>query len=72
MRFAAARVKGSAAMEHYYTCEQCGSGANLCVSDWGYVAALCDECLKERRSYSKLPAVERDEGAPVELTPTAT
>jgi hypothetical protein len=38
-----------------YTCEQCGKGAALCVSDWGYIAALCDLCLKERTAYLKLP-----------------
>ena len=39
-------------------CEQCGHGAALCVSEWGYIAALCDECLKERQSYLKLPVGE--------------
>ena len=41
-----------------YTCEQCGERASLCVSDWGYIAALCDQCLKERTAYLKLPQVE--------------
>ncbi|MEN3352834.1 MAG: hypothetical protein V7640_992 [Betaproteobacteria bacterium] len=46
-------------MDHYYTCEQCGTGATLCVSDWGYIAALCDQCLKERSNYLKLPGPSR-------------
>ena len=41
-----------------YTCEQCGEAASLCVSDWGYIAALCDPCLKERTAYLKLPHLE--------------
>jgi hypothetical protein len=47
-------------MDHY-SCEQCGSGATLCVSDWGYIAAFCDECLKERRNYMKLPGADHHE-----------
>ena len=48
-----------------YVCEQCGEGAALCVSDWGYIAALCDECLKDRRNYLKLPGAEsREPGQP--------
>jgi hypothetical protein len=44
-------------------CEQCGEGAALCVSDWGYIAALCDECLKDRSNYLKLPRADsRDAG----------
>ena len=44
-----------------YVCEQCGEGAALCVSDWGYIAALCDQCLKDRSNYLKLPgAVSHD------------
>ena len=42
-------------MNHSYFCEQCAHEATLCVSDWGYIAALCDDCLKERESYLKLP-----------------
>ena len=41
-----------------YVCEQCGEGAALCVSDWGYIAALCDQCLKDRTNYLKLPGSE--------------
>jgi hypothetical protein len=43
-----------------YECEQCGHGAALCVSDWGYIAALCDDCLKERKGYMKLPGSDGD------------
>ena len=39
-----------------YTCEQCGESAALCVSDWGYIAALCEACLRGRKNYLKLPA----------------
>jgi hypothetical protein len=39
----------------HYQCEQCGHRAALCVSDWGYIAALCDDCLKARTNYVKLP-----------------
>jgi hypothetical protein len=46
-------------MDYSYTCEQCGKRATLCVSDWGYIAALCDDCLKGRRTYMKLPGPER-------------
>ena len=46
-------------MDDYYTCEQCGNRGTLCVSDWGYIAALCDDCLKERDNYLKLPVPER-------------
>ena len=42
-------------MDHPYSCEQCGHEAALCVSDWAYVAVLCDDCLKERKTYLKLP-----------------
>ena len=41
-----------------YVCEQCGEGAALCVSDWGYIAALCDRCLKDRSNYLKLPRAD--------------
>lgn len=44
-----------------YICEQCGDAAALCVSDWGYIAALCDDCLKERTAYLKLPSAEPSE-----------
>jgi hypothetical protein len=44
-----------------YTCEQCGGSAALCVSDWGYIAALCDVCLRERKNYLKLPGSEAAE-----------
>ena len=27
----------------------------LCVSDWGYIAALCETCLKDRKNYLRLP-----------------
>lgn len=46
-----------------YVCEQCGEGAALCVSDWGYIAALCDQCLKDRTNYLKLPGAEARDGA---------
>jgi hypothetical protein len=48
-------------MDHYYTCEQCGNGATLCVSDWGYIAALCDQCLGKRSNYLKLPGPRRQD-----------
>ena len=48
-------------MDHYYTCEQCGNGATLCVSDWGYIAALCDQCLGQRSNYLKLPGPGRQD-----------
>ena len=35
--------------------QQCGESAALCVSDWGYIAALCDTCLRDRKNYLKLP-----------------
>jgi hypothetical protein len=38
-----------------YICEQCGESGALCVSDWGYIAALCDGCLRDRKNYLKLP-----------------
>jgi hypothetical protein len=41
-----------------YTCEQCGETGALCVSDWGYIAALCDTCLRDRKNYLKLPGGE--------------
>jgi len=40
-----------------YICEQCGEGATLCVSDWGYVATLCDDCLRNRQNYLKLSGI---------------
>lgn len=46
-------------MKHPYLCEQCGHEATLCVSDWGYIAALCSTCLKERKNYLKLPGPEQ-------------
>jgi hypothetical protein len=39
-----------------YACEQCGESAALCVSDWGYIAALCDGCRRARKNYLRLPA----------------
>ena len=45
-------------MDANYTCEQCGRGAMLCVSDWGYIAALCEGCFKERKNYLRLPQCE--------------
>jgi hypothetical protein len=59
-------------MDHFYTCEQCGNGATLCVSDWGYIAALCDDCLGERRNYMKLPEPSRREGSPVPVNSSET
>ena len=46
-----------------YACEQCGESAALCVSDWGYIAALCDLCLRDRKNYLKLPGGEPAEVA---------
>jgi hypothetical protein len=42
-------------MNAEYVCEQCGDSAALCVSGWGYVAALCDRCLSTRQTYFKIP-----------------
>jgi NMD protein affecting ribosome stability and mRNA decay len=47
-----------------YVCEQCGRSAALCVSDWGYIAALCEDCMRDRKSYLKLPGRERRESGP--------
>jgi hypothetical protein len=47
-----------------YVCEQCRRSAALCVSDWGYIAALCDDCRRERKNYVELPGRERRESAP--------
>ena len=47
-----------------YTCEQCGSTAALCVSDWGYIAALCDTCMRDRKNYLKLPGSDDGAAAP--------
>ena len=47
-----------------YSCEQCGAAGALCVSDWGYIAALCDICLRDRKNYLKLPGRESTETAP--------
>lgn len=52
-----------------YVCEQCGHDCGLCVSDWGYVAALCDECLKARKSYLKLPVLDRSKPRSEPATP---
>jgi hypothetical protein len=46
-----------------YTCEDCGGSAALCVSDWGYIAALCDACLGHRKNYLKLPGSEAEPAA---------
>jgi hypothetical protein len=52
-----------------YVCEQCGEGAALCVSDWGYIAALCDACLKDRSNYLKLPGADsRDAGKAIAVS----
>jgi hypothetical protein len=48
-----------------YTCEQCGRSGALCVSDWGYIAALCDACLRDRQHYLKLPGADAPEVPPV-------
>jgi hypothetical protein len=56
-------------MDHFYTCEQCGGEATLCVSDWGYIAALCDACRKGRKSYFKLP-LERGDSAAMDESST--
>jgi hypothetical protein len=47
-----------------YKCERCGCAAMLCVSDWGYVGALCDQCLDASKHFLKLPAVQRVQTAP--------
>ena len=47
-----------------YTCEQCGGHGALCVSDWGYIAALCDNCLRDRKNYLKLPGADAPEASP--------
>lgn len=47
-----------------YACEQCGAAGALCVSDWGYIAALCDGCLRDRKNYLKLPGSEPAEKPP--------
>ena len=56
-------------MDHFYTCEQCRGEATLCVSDWGYIAALCDACCKDRKSYFKLPI---NRGECTRMEPRAT
>jgi NMD protein affecting ribosome stability and mRNA decay len=54
-----------------YVCEQCGRSAALCVSDWGYIAALCDRCMHERKNYLKLPgSVESSAKVPAEQAAT--
>ena len=55
-----------------YTCEQCGSTASLCVSDWGYIAALCEPCMRDRKNYLKLPGSEDVAVAPPPGTGAAT
>ena len=47
-----------------YSCEQCGETGALCVSDWGYIAALCDACRRDRKNYLKLPGSEAADDAP--------
>jgi len=47
-----------------YVCEQCGKSGALCVSDWGYIAALCDTCLHGREHYLKLPGGDAADPAP--------
>jgi hypothetical protein len=55
-----------------YVCEQCGLCGALCVSDWGYIAALCEGCMHDRKNYLKLPCGEqREGGAPSGETATA-
>ena len=46
-----------------YACEQCGQAGALCVSDWGYIAALCDVCLRDRKNYLKLPGSDAPDAA---------
>jgi hypothetical protein len=46
-----------------YKCERCGRAAMLCVSDWGYVGALCDQCLDDSKHFLRLPEVQRAETA---------
>lgn len=48
-----------------YICEQCGHPAALCVSDWGYIAALCDECRTQRKDDLKLPGGDAHAGSPL-------
>jgi hypothetical protein len=47
-----------------YKCERCGRAAMLCVSDWGYVGALCDQCLDDSKHFLRLPKGQRTETAP--------
>lgn len=46
-----------------YKCERCGCTAMLCVSDWGYVGALCERCLDNSKHFLKLPVAQPLEGA---------
>jgi hypothetical protein len=47
-----------------YKCERCGRPAMLCVSDWGYVGALCEQCLDDSKHFLRLPGVQRAGTAP--------
>jgi hypothetical protein len=47
-----------------YECERCGCAGTLCVSDWGYVGALCEQCFDESKNFLKLPAAQRAGTAP--------
>lgn len=49
-------------MEH--KCEKCGAPAMLCVSDWGYVGPLCQDCLNDSKHFLKLPGWQRIETVP--------
>ena len=56
-----------------YTCEQCGEDGALCVSDWGYIAALCDTCRRGRKNYLKLPGSDNaDSSQPGAASTTAS
>ena len=55
-----------------YACEQCGESGALCVSDWGYIAALCDLCLRDRQNYLKLPGTDAAASPEPASTPAAS
>ena len=55
-----------------YSCEQCGETGALCVSDWGYIAVLCDVCRRDRKNYLKLPGSENGEAEPAATATSAS
>ena len=54
-----------------YACEQCGERGALCVSDWGYIAALCEACRRDRKNYLKLPGGEPTEDVAAASAPAS-